>query len=85
MRKEKLGKVGLCFITVCFIKTFQMIINHFFYFSSSFAAQFSPFDIRDIKSGNCEQQIARDGKLNIYFKDNCNLSIINVAQLNFLN
>ena len=85
MRKEKLRKVGLYFITVCFIKTFQMIINHFFYFSSSFAAQFSPFDIRDIKSGNCEQQIARDGKLNIYFKDNFNLSVINVAQLNFLN
>ena len=62
-----------------------MIINHFFYFSSSFAAQFSLFDIRDIKRGNCEQQIARDGKLNIYFKDNFNLLVMNVAQLNFLN
>ena len=27
MRKEKLRKVGLCF---CFIKSFNMIINHFF-------------------------------------------------------
>ena len=29
MRKEKLRKVGLCFITGCFIKSFNMIINHF--------------------------------------------------------
>ena len=44
-----------------------MIINHSFYFSSSFAAQFSFFDIRDIKRRNWERQIARNGKLNIYF------------------
>ena len=30
MRKEKLRKVGLCFITGCFIKSFNMIISHFF-------------------------------------------------------
>ena len=29
MRKEKPRKVGLCFITVCFMKYFNMIINHF--------------------------------------------------------
>ena len=40
MRKEKLRKV------VCFIKSFNMIINHFFCFASSFAAQFLLFDIR---------------------------------------
>ena len=85
MRKQKLRKVGLCFITVCFIKPFQMIINHFFYFSSSFAAQYLTFDIKDIKSGNWEQQIAKHGKLNIYFKDNFSLLVLNVAQLNFLN
>ena len=34
MRKEKLRKVGLCFITGCFIKSFNMIINHFFCFAS---------------------------------------------------
>ena len=62
-----------------------MIINHFFYFSSSFAAQFSLFDIRDIKRGNGEQQIARDGKLNIYFKNNFILLVMNVTRLNFLN
>ena len=38
MRKENLRKVGFCFITSCFIKPFKMIINHFFYFLSSFAA-----------------------------------------------
>ena len=58
-----------------------MIINHFFfYFSSSFAAQFLLFHIRDIKRGNWEQQIARDGKLNTYFKNNFNLLVINVTQ-----
>ena len=68
----------------CFIKPFKMIINLFFNFSSSFAAQFSLFDIRNIKRGNWEQQIARDGKLNIYFKNNFNLLVMNVTQLNFL-
>ena len=70
MRKEKLTKVGLCFVTGFFIKLFQMIINDFFYFSSSFEVQFSLFNIRDIKRGNWERQTARDGKLNIYFKKN---------------
>ena len=46
MRKEKQRKVGLCFITGCFIKSFNMIINHFFCFASSFAAQFLIFDVR---------------------------------------
>ena len=78
-------KVGLCFITGCFLKPFQMLINHFFYFSGLFAAQFLLFDIRDIKRGNWEQRIARDGKLNIYFKNNLNLLVMNVTQLNFLN
>ena len=32
MRKEKQRKVGLCFITGCFIKLFKIIINHFFFF-----------------------------------------------------
>ena len=84
MRKEKLRKIGLCFITGCFIKPFKMIINHFFYFSSSFAAQLWLFDIRDIKRGNWEQQIARNNKLNIYFKNNFNLLLMNETQLNFI-
>ena len=45
-RKEKLRKVGLCFITCCFIKSFNVIINHFFCIAGSFAAQFLLFDIR---------------------------------------
>ena len=40
MRKEKLRKVGLCFVTGCFIKFFNMITNQFFCFASLFAAQF---------------------------------------------
>ena len=46
MRKEKLKKSGLCFIKGCFIKSFNMIINHVFVLASSFAAQFLVFDIR---------------------------------------
>ena len=42
------------------------------------------FDISDIKSGNWKRQIARNGKLNIYFKNNFKLLVINVTQLNFL-
>ena len=72
MRKEKLRKVGIHFITGCFIKPFKKIIN-LFYFSSSFATQFLLFDIRDIKRRNWEWQIAGNGKLNIYFKNNFNL------------
>ena len=30
MRKEKLRKVGLCFVTGCFIKPFNMMIYQFF-------------------------------------------------------
>ena len=57
-----------------------MIIN-FFYFSSSFVAQFSLFDIRDIKRRNWDRQIARNGKLNIYLKNNFNFLVINVTQI----
>ena len=46
MRKEKLRKDGLCFITGCFIKSFDVIINHFFCFASLFAAQLLLFNIR---------------------------------------
>ena len=81
MRKGKLS----CFITGCFIKPFKIAINHFFYFSRSFAAQFFFFDIPDIKRGNWERQVARGGKLNIYFKNNLNLLVMNVIQLIFLN
>ena len=31
MRKEKLRKIGLCFAVGCFIKSFNMIINHLLY------------------------------------------------------
>ena len=85
MRKEKLKKVGLCFITGCSIKPFKIIINFFFFhFSSSFAAQLWFFDIRDIKRGNWKRQVARNGKLNICFKNNFNLLVMSVSQLNFL-
>ena len=68
MRKEKLRKVGFCFVAGCFTKLFQIIINDFFYFSSSFAVQFLLFNVRDIKRGNWEQQTARNGKLKFISK-----------------
>ena len=87
MRKGKLRKVRLYFITSCFLKPFQIIIkiNRFFYFSSSFTAQLLLFDISDFKRGGWERQIGRDGELNIYFKNNFNLLAMNVTQLNILN
>ena len=45
MRKKKLRKNGLYFVTGCFIRPFKIIII-FFYFGSSFAAQFSLFVIK---------------------------------------
>ena len=41
--KEKMRKVGLY---LCFIKSFNMIINLFFCFASSFAAQIFLFDCK---------------------------------------
>ena len=78
MEKEKIAvnkkrKTEICFVTGFFIKPFKIMINFFFYFSSSFAAQFSLFDIRDIKSENWELEIARNGKLNIDIKNNFNV------------
>ena len=63
MRKEKLRKVGLCFIKGCFIKPFQMINNHSFFISQ--AHSFLLCDMRDVKRVNCGWQITRDDKLNI--------------------
>ena len=62
-----------------------IVIFFFFYFSSSFAAQVWFFDIKDITKGSWERQIARNGKSNIYFKNNFNHLVMNVAELNFLN
>ena len=85
MRKEKLKKVGLCFITGRFIKLFKMIINlFFFYFASSFAAQFSLFDIRMTQ----EMAKGETGKnkwlgmvnCNIYFKTNFNYLAMNITE-----
>ena len=56
IRKEKLRKIGLCFITGCSIKFFNMIINHFlFCFASSFVAQVLLFDIRMMQEISKEQ------------------------------
>ena len=57
-----------------------MIINFFI------SQAHSPlFESRDIKRRNWERQIARNGKLDVYFKNNFNLLVMNVTQLNFLN
>ena len=94
MRKEKLRKVQLCFITGYLIKAFKMTINHFFfirsscsqdffYFASSFAAQFSLFNIRmtqEISKG----EIGNGRQLgvanyNIYSKNNFNRLVMNAT------
>ena len=71
IRKEKLRKVGLYFITACFIKTFNRIIIHFFCFASSFAAQFLLLEIRmtqEISKGEeGNDKYLRMANYNIYF------------------
>ena len=85
MRIEKLRKVRLCFLTGSFIKPFQMIINHCFLFFKLIRSGIFSFNIRDIKRRNWKWQIARGGKLNIYLKNNFNLLVMNVTELNLLN
>ena len=46
VRKEKLRKFVLFSISDCFTRLFKRIINHFFYFACSSAAQFLLFEIR---------------------------------------
>ena len=61
MKKEKLRKVGLCVITGCFTKFFNMVVN-FFCFASSFAAQFLIFDIK--MAQKISKGKVRNGKYN---------------------
>ena len=76
VRKEKLRKVGLCFITGCFIKSFNMIVNHFFVFASSCAARFLLLDIRmtqeTSKEGVGNGKSLAMANYNIYFKNDFN-------------
>ena len=74
MRKEKLRKVGLCFITSCFIKPFKMINLFWLLFLKLIRSAVFAFWYQEY----------RKGKLNIYFKNNFNLLVMNVIQLNFL-
>ena len=70
MRKVKLRKAGLSFITGCFIKSFNMIIIFLFrklIGSPSFAFWYQD-DARNIKRGSRERQIARNGKLQYLFQ-----------------
>ena len=71
MRKEKLRKVGVCLITGCYIKSFNMIINHFLFQklirSPIFAFSYQD-DARNIKRGNRERQIARNSKWQYLFQ-----------------
>ena len=71
-RKEKLGKVGLCFITGCFIKSCNMIINHFLLWkiicSPIFAFWYQEY-ARNIKRWSRERQIAKNGKLQCLFQE----------------
>ena len=70
MRKEKLRKVGLCFITGCFIKLFNMIIT--FLLCKLIRRAIFPFwyqdDAINIKRGSWKRKIARNGKLQYSFQ-----------------
>ena len=83
LRKEKLRIARLCFIVGCFIKSFKMIINNFFFLfprlicNVVFAFCYQN-DARSIISGNWERQIATDSKLEYLF----NRLVMNVTQIN---
>ena len=86
LRKEKLKKVGLCFITGCFIKSFNMIINHFLFPKLSRSPIFAFWyqdDARNIKRGSRERQIAGNSKLQYLFKKQFQ-SFSNEHNTNFL-
>ena len=71
MRKEKLRKAGLCFITGYFIQSFNMIINNFLFRKLTCSPNFAFWyqdDPRNIKRGSREPQIARNGKLQYSFR-----------------
>ena len=81
MRKEKLKKVGLCFITCCFIKSFNMIINNFLFRKLIRSPNFTFWyqdDTKNVKRGSRGPQIARNGKLQYSFQ------LMNITQTNFL-
>ena len=77
--KKKIEK-RFCFITGCFIKPFKIIINLFFLISQGHSQRSFCFLISGIPKGE-----NGNGKLNIYFKNNFSLLVMNVTQLNFLN
>ena len=86
LRKEKLKNVGLCFITGCFIKSFNMIINHFLFPKLSRSPIFAFWyqdDARNIKRGSRERQIAGNSKLQYLFKKQFQ-SFSNEHNTNFL-
>ena len=70
MRKEKLRNLGLCFITGCFIKSFNMITIFLFckLIHSPIFAFWYQDDKRNIKSGSRRPQKAKNGKLQYLFQ-----------------
>ena len=71
MRKETLKKFGLCFITGCFIKSFNMMIDHFLFCKLNSSPIFYFWyqnDARNIERGIKEWQIARNGKSQYSFQ-----------------
>ena len=87
IRNEKLRKVGLLFYNRLFYKCFNMIIDDFFCFASSFAAQFLFFDIR-MTQKILKGEVGNGKQLgmvnyNIYFKYNFNRLVMNLTQTNF--
>ena len=81
----KLRQAKLCFITGCFLMTFKMIINNSFLFIKLNYSTIFAFCYQGYQQKNWEQQIVRNCKLDIYFKNDFNLSVMNVIELNFLN
>ena len=78
MRKEKLIKVQLCFLTGCFIMPFKILIC-----GAIFAFWYQD-DVRNIKRETRNGELLGIANYNIYFKINFNLLVRNLTQIKFL-
>ena len=87
MRKERLRKVRLGFISGCFITSFNMIINQFLLFCKLIRSPIFAFwyqdDARNIKRESRKRQIAKNGKSQYLFQKYFNRLVINITQTNF--
>ena len=68
MTKEKLRKVGLCFITDCFITPVKVIINHFLYISQAHLERNYGIFIPGISKGEIGKADSEEWQIKYFFQ-----------------